>query len=128
MTKTRAKQKNTKKRTAKYKIQLIKIRDWLGFFFTVAGFFLSLYGTVHIDIQAQGNIVINVYNSSFGAEKTKWNLEDFLLNLESDIGNMEKDNTDKQKHPIEWVYINFSEHPQDTQKRKKCSMSHKNEP
>ena len=127
MTKARAQQKNRDKRTANYKSQIIKIRDWLGFFFTVVGFFLSVSGKVQINIQGQCNVTIEVYNSFFEKEEAKWNLEDFLLNLENDTSNTEKDNTDKQKYSIEWACINLTEHPQVTLKRKKRSVTHENE-
>ena len=64
MAKTRSEQKNRNERTSKHNSQIIKIRDWLGFFFTVAGVCLSLLGSVHIDIQIQYNTVIEVYNNS----------------------------------------------------------------
>ena len=119
MTKTRSEQESRNEKTSKHKSQIIKIRDWLGFFFTVAGVFLSLSGTVHIDIQVQYNIVIEVYNDSSEEERTQWNWEDFLLDLKDDTDTMRTNNADKQKYPIEWVYTNMAEYPQDTPKRKK---------
>lgn len=125
MTKTRSEQESRNEKTSKHKSQIIKIRDWLGFFFTVAGVFLSLSGTVHIDIQVQYNIVIEVYNDSSKEERTQWNSEDFLLNLKDGTDTMRTNNADKQKYPIEWVYTNMAEYPQDTPKRKKNTIAHK---
>ena len=116
MAKTKSKQKNRNKKTSRHKSQILKIRDWLGFFFTVAGFFLSLSSTVHIDIHVQYSIVIEVYNNSL-KEETHGN-SDFLLKLENDTDIAKKDNTDKQKWQMEWVYINSKEHLYDTLKRK----------
>ena len=119
MAKTRAKQKNRNERTSKYNSQIIKIRDWLGFFFTVAGVCLSLSGSVHIDIQIQYNTVIEVYNNSPERERTQWPKEDVFLDIEDCTDNTRKDNTGKPKYPIEWAYINISEYHQDMFKRKK---------
>lgn len=126
MAKTRLEQKNRNERTSIYNSQIIKIRDWLGFFFTVAGVCLSLSGSVHIDIdiQIQYNTVIEVYNNSHERERTRWSTEDFFLDTEDGTDSMRKDNTDKQKHPIEWAYINISEFPEDILKRKKRTIIH----
>ena len=122
MVKTRAEQKNGNGRTFKYNSQIIKIRDWLGFFFTVAGVCLSLSGSVHIDIQIQYNTVIEVYNNYPERERTQWSTEDFFLDTEDGSDSTRKDNTGKAKYPIEWAYINISEYHQDILKRKKRTI------
>lgn len=42
------------------KISITVIRDWLGFLFSVAGFWISLLGTVHSDIQMSQREVLEV--------------------------------------------------------------------
>ena len=122
MAKTRSEQKNRNERTFKHNSQIVRIRDWLGFFFTVAGVCLSLRESIHIDIQIQYNTVIEAYNNFSERERTQWSSENFFLDLKDGTDSMRKDNTDKQKYPIEWAYINISEYPQDISKRKKRTI------
>lgn len=124
MAKTRSEQKNRNQRTSKYNSQIIKIRDWLGFFLTVAGVCLSLSGSAHIDIQIQYNTVIEVYNYSPERERTQWSQEDFLLDIEDGTDSTRKGNIGKPKYPAEWAYINISEYHQDILKRKKRTITH----
>lgn len=117
-TRTRTGQEN---RTSDFKIFVTKIRDWLGFFFTVAGFCLSLSGTIHINIQTQFNtvIVIEVYNYIPKVDEVQWKPEDYLLNMKGAIDNTKKNNTGEKKYPTEWAYINLTECSYDMPKRKK---------
>ena len=115
MKKTRVGQENRNERTSNF----IKIRDWLGFFFTVAGFCLSLSGTVHINIQTQCNIVIEVCNYTQEVDKVQWNSEDYLLNMKGNIDNTEKNDISFQKYPIEWANTDLTECSYDILKRKK---------
>ena len=71
MARARGIQENRSRKNTECKITITIIRDWIGFFLTVAGFFLSLSGTVHIDVQIQRNIDIDVYISFFVIDDTQ---------------------------------------------------------
>lgn len=114
MKKTRVGQENRNERTSNF----IIIRDWLGFFFTVAGFCLSLSGTVHINIQTQNNIVIEVCNYTQEIDKAQWNSEDYLLNMKGYIYNTEKNDISSQKYPTGWTNTDLTECSYDILKRK----------
>lgn len=110
MTKTGIEQENRNERTYEFKNLITKIRDWLGFSLTVAGFCMGLSGTIHIDIQVQCNIVVENYNYISKVDEVQWNGK-YSLNL--------KDNTGRQKYHREWMYINLMERSYDIPKRKR---------
>lgn len=119
MAKRKVKQSNRNREAAKYKNSITKIRDWIGFFLTVAGFFLSLSGTVHVDVQIQHNIDIEFCNNFNKTDRIQWNREIYPVNLDDTADNKKKDVANTQKHPVEWVYINSLEYLQETPRRKK---------
>lgn len=118
MTKTGIGQENRNKKTSEFKNLITKIRDWLGFSLTVAGFCMGLSGTVHINIQIRCNIIVETYNCISVVDEAQWN-EGYPLNLNVDIDDTKKDNTDRQKHQREWAYINLMESSYDIPKRKR---------
>lgn len=118
MARDRGMQEYRSRKIAECKIAIIKMRDWIGFFLTVAGFFLSLSGTVHIDVQIQRNIDIDVYNSFFVTDDTQWNIECHPSNQDDTVSDKNRDNSGGQKHPIEWAYIDLTDNLQELSKRK----------
>lgn len=118
MARDREIQENKSRKITKCNITITKMRDWIGFFLTAAGFFLSLSGTVHIDVQIQRNIDINVYNCFFVTEDTQWNIECQPSNQDDTVNDKNRDNFGGQKHPIEWAYIDLTDNLQEELKRK----------
>lgn len=119
MARDRGMQEYRGRKIAECKITITKMRDWIGFLLTVAGFFLSLSGTVHIDVQIQRNIDIDVYNSFFMTDDTQLNIECYPSNQDDTVNDKNRDDSGGQRHPIEWAYIDLTDNLQEELKRKK---------
>ena len=90
MTRTGAGEENRNDRTFEFESWIIKIRDWIGFILTLAGFCLSLSGTVHINMQVQYNVTIEIYNNIPEAGVAQWNSEGYHLNMKDDADNIKR--------------------------------------
>lgn len=119
MIRTRAGEENRNKRSSEFKSLIIKIRDWVGFILTLAGFCLSLSGTVHINIQVQCNVTIEKYNNIPEMDVAQWNSDGHLLNIKDGAENTKKKDIGRPGYPIEWAYINLTECSYDMPNRKK---------
>ena len=92
----RRKRSNRNKETAKCKISITTIRDWIGFILTIIGFFLSLSGTVHVDVQIQHDIDIEFHNNFNKEDQTQWILDIYPVNLDDFVDTENKDTSDKR--------------------------------
>ncbi|MDE7132599.1 MAG: hypothetical protein K2O65_12500 [Lachnospiraceae bacterium] len=117
MARDRGMQENRSRKNTECEITITIIRDWIGFFLTVTGFFLSLSETVHIDVQIQRNIDIDVYISFFVIDDTQRNMEYHPSNPDDTVNNKKRDNSGGQRHPIEWAYIDLTDYLQEKSKR-----------
>ena len=78
----KGKQDRTHKWNMWRKVSITVIRDWLGFVFTVVGFWLSLPGTVHTDVQMsqhEASRVSRYYIFIFEIEEESLNKQALIL-------------------------------------------------